>query len=271
MYLIAGRPPEHVAPEPLCDGPPCPPLDPESLCASGRISRTASALALPGFGYTPDFASLDTQPSSPRYVRLQPERGNDWGCNDLGLNSGLTRYDSLPSVSRKQLLLPEAAKPAVLPDAEGPLLIRVVSEPNMPTLLKGAQLQSSPSGTPQSWAWGLTPLYSSPPAVDENAATSAFGGPDSTSPVAAFNPVDMPGQTAASIPSEVLQTDMHSELSQHAGDLSSTSAGTAPLLGYVAPRTFQLPPRLVIDNPSDSYDVPKSDLQPETGQTAASS
>lgn len=259
-----------MAPEPLCEGPPCPPLDPESLCASSHISRTASALALPGFGYTPDFASLDTQPSSPRYVRLQADRGNDQGCNDLGLNSGLTRYDSLPSVSRKQLLLPEATKPAGLSEAEGPLLIRVVSEPNMPTLLKGVQLPSSPLGMPQSWAWGLTPLYSTTPAADENAARSAFGGADCTSPVAAFNSVDMPGQTAANVPLEMSNTDMHSEVSQHADDLSSTSAGTASLLGYVAPRTFQLPSRLVIENRSDSYDVPKSDLQPETGHTAAS-
>ncbi len=179
MYLIAGRPPEHVAPEPQREGPPWPPLDPESLCASSHLSRTASALALPGFGYTPDFASLDTQPSSPRYVRLQADK-NDQGCNDLGLNCDMTRYDSLPSVSRKQLF-PEAAKPADLPKAEGPVLIRVVSEPNMPTLLKGAQLQSAQSATPQAWAWGLTPLFSTSPSVHDTTAESAYGDADATS------------------------------------------------------------------------------------------
>lgn len=270
MYLIAGRPPEHVSPEPLCGGPPCPPLDPESLCASSHISRTASALALPGFGYTPDFASLDTQPSSPRYVRLQAD-SNDQGCNDLGLNCGFTRYDSLPSVSRKQLL-PEAAKPADLPEAQRSPLIRVASEPNMPTLLNGAQLQSVPSPTPQSpaWAWGLTPLFSTSP-LHETTARSADSDAVTTFPFAASDTVSLPAQSAASIPSETSKTDMHSELSQHADELSNTSAGSVPLLGAVPPRIFQMPSRLVIETSNDSCDVPKSDLQPEAGQTAASS
>ncbi len=64
---------------------------------------------------------------------------------------------------------------------------------------------------------------------------------------------------------------MHSEPSQRADKLSSTSADTAPLLGAAPPSLFHLPSSPVPEAPSDSCEVPKSNLQPETGQAAASS
>ena len=267
MYLIAGRPPEYVSPEPLGEGPPCPPLDPESLCASSHISRTTSAFALPGFGYTPGFSSTDNQPCSPRYVRLQAD-SKDQGCNDLGINCGVTRYDSLPPVSRKELLL-EAVAPAESPAANGSTLIRALSVPHMPTPLTAAQLQSAQSATPQSQAWGLARSFSTPLSVDEKTARSALNDADTASPHAALDTVGMAAQSTDVITIARSSRSMPSELPQHADELSGTSADTAPLLGAFDPASFKLPPGLVWTQ-NDSFDEPGSVLQAETVQIGAS-
>lgn len=206
MYLIAGRPPEHVSPEPLGEGPPRPPLDPESLSASRPISRTTSAFALPGFGYTHGFT---TQPFSPRYVRLEVH-SNDQGCNDLGDNGGMTRYDSLPPVSPRKQLLTEAVASADLPGANRPGPIRALSAPNMPTLLKGAQLQSVLSATPQSQAWGSTPLVSTSQATT---ARSVHSDADNASQSPAVDTVSLSAQSRDVTLDETPRTNWLSELS----------------------------------------------------------
>lgn len=206
MYLIAGRPPEHVSPEPLGEGPPRPPLDPESLSASRPISRTTSAFALPGFGYTHGFS---TQPSLPRYVRLQVH-SNDQGCNDLGNNGDMIRYDSLPPVSPRKQLLSEAVASPDLPGADGLGPIRALSAPNMPTLLKDAQLQSVLSATPQSQAWGSTLLGSTSKATT---ARSVLSDADSASQSAAVDTVSLPAQSRDVMLGETPSTNWLSELS----------------------------------------------------------
>ncbi len=91
VYLLSGGSAhDQITPCPLPDCPAAQ-CDPESLCVSQQhISRTASVLALPGFGYMPGFFSkpFDCQLAFPRYVRL-----NDH--SDLTLN-GVARYNSVP-------------------------------------------------------------------------------------------------------------------------------------------------------------------------------
>ncbi|KAL0035114.1 hypothetical protein WJX79_001421 [Trebouxia sp. C0005] len=89
VYLLSGGSAhDQITPCPL---PECPdaPCDPESLCVSQQhISRTSSVLALPGFGYMPDFLSepFDCQLAPFRYIGLNDQ-------SDLTLN-GVTRYNS---------------------------------------------------------------------------------------------------------------------------------------------------------------------------------
>jgi len=91
VYLLSGGSAhDQITPCPLPDCPDAQ-CDPESLCVSQQhISRTASVLALPGFGYMPGFFSkpFDCQLASPRYVRLNDQ-------SDLTLN-GVARYNSVP-------------------------------------------------------------------------------------------------------------------------------------------------------------------------------
>lgn len=199
MYLIAGRPPEHVAPEPLREGPPCPPLDPESLSGSRPISRALSALALPGFGYLQDFPSYNTQPCSPRYVRLQTH-SNDQGCSDLDVSCAMTRYDSLPPIPVKKQLFAEAVVSADLPDADGVGAIRALSVPNMPMLRNRLQLQAVQSATPQLQAWDRNPLPSTSQAVDE---LTVHGNAAIASPPAALKTVSMSAQSTGVMPSDI--------------------------------------------------------------------
>ncbi len=111
VYLLSGGSAhDQITPSPLPD---CPHAhcDPESLCVSQQhISRTASVLALPGFGYMPGFFSkpFDCQLASPRYVRL-----NDH--SDLTLN-GVARYNSVPCLVY-QSLLPSQSQSAEAADA----------------------------------------------------------------------------------------------------------------------------------------------------------
>ena len=233
MYLIAGRPPEHVSPESLCEGPPRPPLDPESLCGSRPISRTTSAFALPGFGYT---HGLSTQHSLPRYERLQAH-SNDQGCNDLGVNCGVTRYDSLPPVSPKKQLFAEAVASADLIGANVRGPIRALSAPNMPMpmLLNGAQLQPLQSATPQLQAWGLTPLVSRFQSIDKTSATSGFGDADAASAPPALDTVSLPAQAADVIPIELASTNGSSGL-HAAPDTGYSSAQSTDVVPSEMPR-----------------------------------
>ena len=109
VYLLSGASAhDQITPCPLPDCPDAQ-CDPESLCVSQQhISRTVSALALPGFGYMPGFFSktFDCQLASPRYVRLNAQ-------SDLSLN-GVARYNSVPCLayqppSPSQSLSAEAA------------------------------------------------------------------------------------------------------------------------------------------------------------------
>lgn len=91
VYLLSGGSAhDQITPCPLPDCPDAQ-CDPESLCVSQQhISRTASVLALPGFGYMPGIFSkpFDCQLASPRYVRLNDQ-------SDLTLNA-VARYNSVP-------------------------------------------------------------------------------------------------------------------------------------------------------------------------------
>lgn len=231
MYLIAGRPPEHVSPEPLREGPPCPPLDPESLDGSRPISRALSALALPGFGYMQGFSSYDTQPFSPRYGRLQTHSNNQ-GCSDLDISCGMTRYDSLPSnISKKQLFAEEVVS-ADLPGADG-MTIRAVSVPNMPTLRNRLQLQAVQSATSQSQAWGRTPLLSTSQAVDE---TTALGAAAIASLPASLDTVRMSAQSTGVMPSDITSSTGFTELLPFAAlDASGLSAQPIDVMPFEMP------------------------------------
>ena len=73
--------------------------DPESLLAPEHIAGSSSALALPGFGYTPGAFADST--ASPRYIRLNDEFG-------LMSNSGPARYNSVPSLAHPTLTIKQA-------------------------------------------------------------------------------------------------------------------------------------------------------------------
>ena len=270
MYLIAGRPPEHVSPEPLCEGPPRPPLDPESLCGSRPLSRTTSAFALPGFGYTHGF---NTQPSLPRYERLQAHSDGQ-GCNDLGVNCGVTRYDSLPPRSPRTQLFAEAVVSADLPWADGLGPIRALSAPNMPTLLNDVKLQklqslqSAQSATPQSLAWGLTPFVNGFQAVDKTNVISGFGSPDAASAPPALDTVSLPVQAADVMPTRSPSIHGFSDpgaahklnLSAQSPDIAPTEmprgnvhSGVLPLVGHESvDMPAQSPDVMPAENPSSS-------------------
>lgn len=112
VYLLSGGSAhDQITPCPLPDCPDAQ-CDPESLCVSQQhISRTASALALPGFGYMPGFFSkpFDCQLASPRYARLSDQ-------SDLPLN-GVARYNSVPCLVY-QPLLPSQSLPAEAADSD---------------------------------------------------------------------------------------------------------------------------------------------------------
>ena len=244
MYLIAGRPPEQVSPEPICERPPCQQRDPESLCTSSHISRTTSAFALPGIGYTPGFFSHDSQPASPRYVRLRTPSHNQ-GCNDLGFNGGLTRYDSLPQSKSRRELLPKAVLPTDLPEAEDSALIRVQSESSALKLPKAAQssLESAQSDSVQLQAWSLVPSPSKA-AFAVSDAISAEAGAASAGADLAVTSALAGAATTTTEPApgitdvETMQRpshDMRIVMSELVDEAADTSTGTAQLLGAFAP------------------------------------
>ena len=151
----------------------------------------------------------------------------------------MTRYDSLPPVSPRKQLLAEAVAPADLPWANGPELIRALSAPNMPTLLKGAQLQSVQSATPQFQAWGFPPLLSMSQAVDETTARSVRGDADTASKSDALDTVSLSAQSRNVMLDETPSTIGVSELLPLAAletlSLSAQSAQSTDVMPTTVP------------------------------------
>ena len=177
--------------------------DPESLCASRPISRSASVFALPGFGYMPGMLS-SIQLASPRYVRLEEPA-------DMLSSSGMARYDSMPSfayLDKPPKLSLSAASADSSPDSSA--LVRGQSVPMMDSPHKHHQLDS---GSP----------HSTHGALFSSKATAAN--------FSIFNTPVQPSQRAL---------DAHIAAMHTTNAESAPSAAGRPMLGAFAPIAVSL-------------------------------
>ena len=180
VFLITGRQAaDQVTPAPIC---PDAQHDPESICAL-HISRASSAFALTGFGYMPGFFS-SVQPASPRYIRLNEDF-------DLMSNSGLARYNSVPSLKLPEfaptkplsaaLAETETASTAFARGQSVPIMVRPLKQAHSlsPQSLKSphsAQFSSRPSAA----EFGLyNPLFQSTASSAHDEHTTAVPSVDS--------------------------------------------------------------------------------------------